>query len=238
MLPEIQATLARPPATAQTMMRGVGLSYVIVILAYYGVAVSGYAAFGAAVSSGEGRAGGEGRLLYASAGVGWLGVVGAVGVWGRFVSPFSLHRQPNNASQSPNPCCRCAAQLQAARGGDGGGKPDGGGARGSALAKLQRQWQRQRQLLESQPRPRHNVLSRQQVPAPNTIRLPLPAHCNVPHRSMQVFAMPIFDAAETAVRRGMRSPPRPLVLRLLLRSAYVAVVTLVACALPFFGELM
>jgi hypothetical protein len=54
----------------------------------------------------------------------------------------------------------------------------------------------------------------------------------------QVFAMPIFDAAETAVRRGMRSPPRPPVLRLLLRSAYVAMVTLVACALPFFGELM
>jgi hypothetical protein len=70
-LPEIQATLARPPATAQTMMRGVGLSYVIVILAYYGVAVSGYAAFGAAVSSGEGR------LLYASAGVGWLGLLGS-----------------------------------------------------------------------------------------------------------------------------------------------------------------
>lgn len=53
MLPEIQATLARPPATLQTMMRGVGLSYVVVILAYYGVAISGYAAFGAGVSSGE-----------------------------------------------------------------------------------------------------------------------------------------------------------------------------------------
>ena len=50
--------------------------------------------------------------------------------------------------------------------------------------------------------------------------------------------MPIFDAAEAAVRRSMRSPPRPLLLRLVLRSAYVALVTLAACLLPFFGELM
>ncbi len=57
MLPEIQATLARPPSTLQTMMRGVGLSYVVVILAYYGVAITGYAAFGAGVSSGEFGAG-------------------------------------------------------------------------------------------------------------------------------------------------------------------------------------
>jgi hypothetical protein len=34
------------------MMRGLGLSYVVVIAAYYGVAVAGYAAFGADVSSG------------------------------------------------------------------------------------------------------------------------------------------------------------------------------------------
>ena len=51
-LPEIQATLARPPATAPTMMRGVGLSYVLVVVAYFGVAASGFAAFGAQVSSG------------------------------------------------------------------------------------------------------------------------------------------------------------------------------------------
>ena len=50
--------------------------------------------------------------------------------------------------------------------------------------------------------------------------------------------MPIFDAAETAIRRGLRTPPRPHTLRLLLRSAYVLVITLVACLLPFFGELM
>jgi hypothetical protein len=50
--------------------------------------------------------------------------------------------------------------------------------------------------------------------------------------------MPIFDSVETAIRRSMRSPPRPLVMRLVLRSAYVVLVTLVACLLPFFGELM
>lgn len=50
--------------------------------------------------------------------------------------------------------------------------------------------------------------------------------------------MPIFDAAETAIRRSLRAPPRPLVLRLAFRSCYVAGVTLVACLLPFFGELM
>ncbi len=61
--------------------------------------------------------------------------------------------------------------------------------------------------------------------------LPFP-HC------AQVFAMPIFDAVETSIRHIMRSPPRPLVLRLVFRSAYVVAVTVVACLLPFFGELM
>lgn len=50
--------------------------------------------------------------------------------------------------------------------------------------------------------------------------------------------MPIFDAVETKIRHSMRAPPRPFALRLLFRSAYVAGVTLVACLLPFFGELM
>ena len=66
----------------------------------------------------------------------------------------------------------------------------------------------------------------------------LPTHAHAPPPLAQVFAMPIFDAAEAAVRRSMRSPPRPLLLRLVLRSAYVALVTLAACLLPFFGELM
>lgn len=67
--------------------------------------------------------------------------------------------------------------------------------------------------------------------------LSIPSQCP-PTTLLQVFAMPIFDAAEAAIRRRMRSPPRPLTLRLLFRSSYVAVVTLGACALPFFGELM
>lgn len=55
---------------------------------------------------------------------------------------------------------------------------------------------------------------------------------------LQVFAMPIFDSAETLIRHSLQNPPRPLTLRLLFRSAYVAAVTFVACLLPFFGELM
>ncbi len=48
-LPEIQATLARPPPTPRAMMRGVAAAYVVVAAAYYSVAISGYLAFGAAV---------------------------------------------------------------------------------------------------------------------------------------------------------------------------------------------
>lgn len=62
--------------------------------------------------------------------------------------------------------------------------------------------------------------------------------CRAALRVPQVFAMPIFDAAETAIRRALRSPPRPLTLRLLFRSAYVVAVTFTACLLPFFHELM
>ncbi|KAI3427219.1 hypothetical protein D9Q98_007154 [Chlorella vulgaris] len=132
-LPEIQATLARPPATVHTMMRGLGISYVVVILAYYGVAISGYAAFGGGVSSDV--------LL-------------------NIKEPVALI---------------AAANLM-------------------VVLHVAAAW--------------------------------------------QVFAMPIFDSVETAIRRSMRSPPRPLVMRLVLRSAYVVLVTLVACLLPFFGELM
>ncbi|KAL4442421.1 hypothetical protein ABPG77_005005 [Micractinium sp. CCAP 211/92] len=132
-LPEIQATLARPPSTLQTMMRGVGLSYVVVILAYYGVAITGYAAFGAGVSSDV--------LL-------------------NIKEPAGL---------------MAAANLM-------------------VVLHVAAAW--------------------------------------------QVFAMPIFDAVETSIRHSMRSPPRPLVLRLVFRSAYVVAVTVVACLLPFFGELM
>jgi amino acid permease len=50
-LPEIQATLARPPATPRAMMRGIWAAYAVVVVAYYSVAIAGYAAFGAAVQS-------------------------------------------------------------------------------------------------------------------------------------------------------------------------------------------
>lgn len=48
-LPEIQATLARPPKTHTSMMKGIAVAYVVVILAYFSVAIAGYAAFGATV---------------------------------------------------------------------------------------------------------------------------------------------------------------------------------------------
>ncbi|PRW51175.1 Lysine histidine transporter 1 [Chlorella sorokiniana] len=135
-LPEIQATLARPSreqSTAPTMMKGIWISYVVVIIAYYGTAICGYAAFGATVSS---------DVL--------LNIKEPAGVM-------------------------AAANL-------------------FVVLHVAAAW--------------------------------------------QVFAMPIFDAAETGIRRRLASPPRPLTLRLLFRSAYVAAVTFVACLLPFFGELM
>ena len=57
-----------------------------------------------------------------------------------------------------------------------------------------------------------------------------------PH--LQLFAMPIFEEAEAALRGALHRPPRPVVLRLVLRSLYVVVITMVACAVPFFGDLM
>lgn len=50
-LPEIQATLHRPPSTAYSMMKGIMASYVVVILTYFSVAISGYAAFGSSVDA-------------------------------------------------------------------------------------------------------------------------------------------------------------------------------------------
>ena len=38
---EIQATLGRPPSTAVSMMKSVYLAYVVVLLAYFPVAISG-----------------------------------------------------------------------------------------------------------------------------------------------------------------------------------------------------
>ncbi|KAK9815636.1 hypothetical protein WJX72_007252 [[Myrmecia] bisecta] len=46
---EIQATLAAPPKVAHSMMKGVYAAYVVVCLAYFPVAIAGFAAFGNAV---------------------------------------------------------------------------------------------------------------------------------------------------------------------------------------------
>ena len=58
------------------------------------------------------------------------------------------------------------------------------------------------------------------------------------HPTPKTPSQPIFEAAETGIRRRLRHPPRPWLLRLLFRSTYVAAVTLLACLLPFFGDLM
>lgn len=71
--PPLQATLARPPPTQRTMMRAVALSYVVVIGAYYSVACTGYAAFGAGVSSGGVRLQLGSEQWERFAGLGWLG---------------------------------------------------------------------------------------------------------------------------------------------------------------------
>eukprot|EP00887_Chlorella_sp_A99_P007119 scaffold2.g7119.t1 len=132
-LPEIQATLAKPPSTERTMMKAVCLSYVVVILAYYSVACTGYAAFGTGVSS----------------------------------DVLLNIKEPTSVMHAAN--MMVVIHVAAA-------------------------W--------------------------------------------QVFAMPIFDVVETSIKRRMRNPWRPLVLRLLFRTAYVVLVTLAACMLPFFGDLM
>lgn len=54
----------------------------------------------------------------------------------------------------------------------------------------------------------------------------------------QVFAMPLFDVFEGYVRSKMNKMPRPLVLRLLVRSLFVFVTTFIAVLVPFFGDLM
>ena len=46
-----QATLAAPPPVLQSMMTGVYDAYLVTVAAYFGVAISGYAAFGNAVNA-------------------------------------------------------------------------------------------------------------------------------------------------------------------------------------------
>ncbi|KAG7667163.1 hypothetical protein KSW81_000904 [Nannochloris sp. 'desiccata'] len=134
-LPEIQATLARPPKTHTSMMKGIAVAYVVVILAYFSVAIAGYAAYGATV------------------------------------------------------------------------RPD---------------------VLLSVSHP---------VPLVNAANMMVVLHVAAGY---QIFAMPLFEIMEEAVREKFSKPqpPRPFVLRLILRSAFVFGTTLVACLIPFFGELM
>lgn len=98
-------------------------------------------------------------------------------------------------------------------------------------------------FLESESRPKATILVEMVIVQRRTARIcaagcvkPIWQHAVL--RALQVFAMPIFDAAETAIRHALRSPPRPLTLRLLFRSSYVVAVTFTACLLPFFHELM
>lgn len=136
-LPEIQATLARPPPTATSMMKGISVSYIIVILAYYSVAIAGYAAYGSAVK--------EDVLLSIT--------------------------QPSWLVQLAD----MMVVIHVAAG-------------------------------------------------------------------YQVFAMPIFDAIETGIRRKLVpayiGSIKPVIMRLVVRSTYVVMTTVVACLLPFFGDLM
>jgi amino acid permease len=134
-LPEIQATLARPPKTHTSMMKGIAVAYVVVILAYFSVAIAGYAAYGATV------------------------------------------------------------------------RPD---------------------VLLSISHP---------VPLVNAANMMVVFHVAAGY---QIFAMPLFEIMEEAVRDKFRPhpPPRPFLLRLILRSAFVLGTTVVACLVPFFGELM
>ena len=46
-----QATLAAPPPVLQSMMAGVYAAYLVTVAAYFGVAITGYAAFGNAVNA-------------------------------------------------------------------------------------------------------------------------------------------------------------------------------------------
>ena len=131
--PEIQATLARPPKTYISMMKGVSVAYVVVIFAYFSVAIAGYAAFGATV-------------------------------------------RPDVLLSIKHP----AALIDAA-----------------------------------------NLMVVLHVAA-----------------GYQIFAMPVFAALENAIKSQRKPPPRPLVLRLIVRSLYVIIITITACLLPFFGDLM
>ena len=132
-VPEIQATLATPPRSPLSMMKAVGVSYVLVFLLYYSVAITGYAAFGSAV---------EPDILLSIKKPGWLVDIADMMVVFHVAAGY------------------------------------------------------------------------------------------------QVFAMPLFDVFEEAVRSRMSKRPRPVVLRLFVRTIFVFVVTFIAILVPFFDDLM
>lgn len=56
----------------------------------------------------------------------------------------------------------------------------------------------------------------------------------------QVFSQPVFHELEQVMTKHVPGVARwpPLVLRIVLRSMYVAVTTLVACSMPFFSDII
>eukprot|EP00892_Ulva_mutabilis_P009858 jgi/Ulvmu1/7244/UM035_0031.1 len=57
--------------------------------------------------------------------------------------------------------------------------------------------------------------------------------------SYQIFSHPIYDAVESAlIAKSPQASSRPLVLRVVWRSAYVIMITFAAAVLPFFADLM
>jgi amino acid permease len=132
-VPEIQATLAVPPRSSLSMMKAIGVSYIVVFLTYYSVGISGYAAFGAAV------------------------------------------------------------------------EPD---------------------ILLSIKKPQVLV---------DIADVMVVLHVAAGY---QVFAMPLFDVFEDFVRSKLSKRPRPVVLRLCVRTLFVFFTTFIAILVPFFDDLM
>jgi amino acid permease len=132
-VPEIQATLATPPRSPLSMMKAVGVSYVLVFVLYYSVAITGYAAFGSHV---------EPDILLSIKKPAWLVDIADMMVVFHVAAGY------------------------------------------------------------------------------------------------QVFAMPLFDVFEAAVRSRLSRRPRPVVLRLFVRTLFVFIATFVAILVPFFDDLM
>ncbi|GBF95712.1 lysine histidine transporter 1-like [Raphidocelis subcapitata] len=82
---EIQATLPRPP-TVQRMMRGVNIAFVITGVLYFSVAISGYAATGAAT--------GDNIVLSLSNGPAWLRALARAMVVVHVLAAYQVYTHP------------------------------------------------------------------------------------------------------------------------------------------------